>query len=101
MGICLVAESVFNRWHTSNLEAVHLGHHQVEQDEIGQLGTHRFQRVDAAGCGHYFVPLVAQNRPDDLQVFGDIIHHQDTRLQSREFHELGWAFGGSAVKAFS
>ena len=63
----------------ADLEAVHFGHQDIEQDEIGPVRGGQFQRALAVfGDDEEIVPF---QRPDeDVQIHGIVVHHQNDRF---------------------
>src|SRR5207253_8016535 len=61
----------------TDLETVHLRHHDVEQDEIGQLGGGDRQRARPVRAGQDIEILARELRLEQLDVYLDIIDDQD------------------------
>jgi len=62
-----------------HLPAIHLRHHDIEQDQIGSGLSQCLQRFFAAGGCRYFYHTVAdaEQANQDIQRVRVIIHHQD------------------------
>ena len=63
----------------ADLEAVHVGHHHVEQDDVAFGALADGKRFRAAGRGQHVEILGRQARFQQLDVGGDIVDDQDTR----------------------
>ena len=71
-GIELEAEADF--------EAVHFGHEDVEEDEVGDgVGVDEVEGLRAVG-GNADAVMILEDRVDDLNVFGRVIDQQDNFL---------------------
>ena len=60
----------------TSFDAVHFGHHDVQQDQIGFAGLHPLQGRRATGGQHHLVMLVGQKLAQQLEVFFQIVHDQ-------------------------
>ena len=63
----------------ADLEPVQLGHHHVEQDEIGLCLLRRGERLLAVGRGDDVVPAGGQAHLQDVDVRRRVVHDQDPR----------------------
>ena len=63
----------------AHLEAVHVGHHDVEQDDVAFGARADRQRLGAVRCGRHVEIFGRQARFQQLDVGGNIIDDQNTR----------------------
>ncbi len=56
--------------------AVHIWHHDVEQDQVRVLALCLGQSLTSSGCGHDLIPLALQQKPNEFQTVQIIINHQ-------------------------
>jgi hypothetical protein len=61
----------------ADLDAVHAGEHEVEEDEIGPFAAPRIDRLRAVCTEHGVESLGAQHDADHLGEGGVIVDHQD------------------------
>ena len=61
----------------AHLDAVELGHHDVEQDQIGQVLAHGSQRLLAVRGGDDLVAVRRQPRAQDVDVGGVVVDDED------------------------
>ena len=61
------------------LDAVHPGHHDVEQHEIRPKLADLLQRFDAVAGGDDLVALAFEPHLQDLDIVGDIVDDEDQR----------------------
>jgi len=59
--------------------AVHAGHHDVQQDEVGHFGARHLERGGAAVGRHHVVPVL-EKRIHEEQVVRCVVHDQDAVL---------------------
>jgi hypothetical protein len=52
----------------ANLEAVHLWHEQIEEDEIGPASSEALKSLEAAGCRENLKPELAERGANHLDV---------------------------------
>ena len=67
----------------ADLEAVALGHHHVEQDQVRQVGQRRVEGLLAVGGGHDLVALADQPGPQDVEARRAVVGDQDARRVSQ------------------
>ena len=60
-------------------DAVHLWHHDVEQDEIGQQLPGFFQRLDTVPGGHDLIALAFEAHLQDVDIVRHIVDDKDQR----------------------
>jgi len=64
----------------AHLVAIHLGHHDVEQDQVGRLRTGRDAQRLLAADSHLHMVGVLEQCADQRQIVRGVVHHQDGRL---------------------
>ncbi|MNV37671.1 hypothetical protein D3C71_1292000 [compost metagenome] len=73
-----------------HLVAIHVRHHDVEQDQVGLFGRHDLQRAFAGGCQLDLV-VGAQEVAHQRQIARGVIHHQHRAFAAQfqwAIHEL-------------
>ena len=61
----------------AHLVTVHLGHVDVEQDQVRGIAPRRQQRQLAAGNGTDFIPAIFEHAGQHLKIGGGVVHDQD------------------------
>jgi hypothetical protein len=72
----------------ADVEAIHLGHHDVEQHEIGLLGTHLGQSLFAVAGHQYLETLPAQQKLDRNDNVLLVVGNQNLLVHQHSAHEL-------------
>ena len=67
---------------TADLDAIHLGHHDVEQDQVRELLAGHGQRLLPVGGRDDVVALSREPGLQDVHVHGVVVDHQDERRGS-------------------
>ena len=63
----------------ANLDAIHLGHHDIQQHQVGLMGTGQFQRCFAVSGGENVVAVHRETRLQDVHVHRLIVHDEELR----------------------
>ncbi len=75
----------------ADLDPVHFGHHDIEQQQIGLLRLGHVQGLFAIGCRQQFITVHGQPRLQDVHIHGLVIHDENTR-RSLHKHPLRQEF---------
>src|SRR4029079_12501645 len=68
---------------TADLEAVHAGHHHVEEDDVAKAAAAHVERLGAAISGDDLEILGRQPRLEQLDVGNDVVDDKDARGHSK------------------
>ena len=72
----------------TGLQAIHFGHANIEQDEVGMLGGRCDNRSFAIGRREDLIPFVFQENRQKRTNVGIVIHHQNSFSQ-QDAHSTG------------
>src|SRR3990172_1625575 len=69
--------------------AVHVRHHQIEQDQVGAFAAYRLQPFSPAVGAHHGESPATENQPDEVDHLGLILYAHDPQVFVRHAARLG------------
>src|SRR5699024_859117 len=66
----------------AHLEAVHPGHHDIKNHDLGMFPLNNLQCLNAILCSHHVVPIEGQGTPQRLTYRWFIVYDQNFHLHT-------------------